>query len=178
MKKWTIFLAAAVVLLLSLWGFWGEGTASKLFPEKEIGASQGAAQPSLDTKVEEPMGEEEGPVKRYDAALHVRAKPLKDPFHMEAIRKEEKPKVSATKSAPSAPAAKKQAGEKEISYPVSPLCRGIMAFGSEKRAIIEYRGESMTVKEGERAGPWKVSSIEEKKVTLTGASGTVELSTR
>lgn len=55
---------------------------------------------------------------------------------------------------------------------------GVMSFGSEKRAVIEVHGVTYTVKEGEQAGLWNVSSIQGKTVTLAGASGVFTLSTR
>ncbi len=184
MKSWTWPLVCAALLLLSLWGFWGEGTASKLLPEKEEPAVSARKVPSVPSSQETDVVslveiEEDKPVKRYDAALHVRAKPLRDPFHMEAIQKAKQPQAAEGKAAVKAPAAKKEAGASEApSYASEPTLRGIMAFGSEKRAIIECQGQSMTVREGENAGPWKVSSIGEKTVTLAGASGVIELSTR
>ncbi len=176
MKSWTWPLLCAVLLLLSFWGFWGEGTASKLFPEKEkatVSIKPAPAEEIETVSIEEIEGDK--PIKRYDASLHVRTKPLQDPFHMEAIKKANQVKKEETKETPK----KKVAPAKEMpSYASEPTLRGIMAFGSEKRAIIECQGQSMTVREGESAGPWKVSSIGEKTVTLAGASGVIELSTR
>ncbi len=177
MKSWTWPLACAALLLLSLWGFWGEGTASKLLPEKAETVSSTKPKPVAEKEsVTLEDIDEEKPVKRYDATLHVRAKPLPDPFHLEAIQKAKQPKVVETTT--KAPAQKKAAAAKETpAYASEPTLRGIMAFGSEKRAIIEYQGQSMTMREGESRGPWKVSSIGEKTVTLTGSSGVIELST-
>ncbi len=180
MKSWTWPLVFAALLLLSLWGFWGEGTASKLLPEKEaptVSTKKVPVQETKDITIEE-IGADK-PVKRYDASLHVRAKPLQDPFHMEAIKKANQQKKEEVIEPSKIPAAKKAASAREMpSYASEPTLRGIMAFGSEKRAIIECQGQSMTVREGESAGPWKVSSIGEKTVTLAGASGVIELSTR
>lgn len=177
MKSWTWPLVCAALLLLSLWGFWGEGTASKLLPEKEKTVSSAKSQVATEkgsASFEEI--DENKPVKRYDATLHVRAKPLPDPFHMEAIQKAKQPKAVETTT--KAPTVKKAATTKEAPiYAAEPTLRGVMAFGSEKRAIIEYQGQSMTMREGESRGPWKVSSIGEKTVTLTGSSGVIELST-
>ena len=177
MNKWTGPLVAALLLFLSLWGLWGEGTASKLLPEKE--AEKMAVSARRASQVEDEVSiEGDGPVKRYDASLHVRAKPVKDPFHMDAIKKEEKPKALPAKKDLAKATQSKKVTEKEASYSQEPRLRGVMAFGSEKRAVIECEGQSITVKEGESAGSWKVSSIGEKTVTLTGASGIVELSIR
>ncbi len=181
MTSWTLPLVCAALLLLSFWGFWGEGTASKLLPEKEATTFSEKKTPAKET-IEESVSlediEEGKPVKRYDASLHVRAKPLQDPFHVEAIKKANQQKKAEGKESAKAPTAKKAAAKAEPSYAAEPTLRGIMAFGSEKRAIIECQGQSMTVREGESAGPWKVSSIGEKTVTLAGASGVIELSTR
>ena len=180
MKSWTWPLVCAALLLLSLWGFWGEGTASKLLPEKEAPAVSTKKAPVPKTEevtIEEIEGDK--PVKRYDASLYVRAKPLQDPFHMDAIKEANQQKKEEVKETSKTPAKKKVAPAGEtLSYASEPTLRGIMAFGSEKRAIIECQGQSMTVREGESAGPWKVSSIGEKTVTLAGASGVIELSTR
>ncbi len=179
-KRW-IWLGIAIgIILLSLWGLWGEGTASKLLPEKkEIKKKTVTVSESSE---EEP--EAMKAVKRYDASLHVRSKPIKDPFHAEAIAKEAKAEKEVKVS--TAEKTVKKSTKKNSSYePVKkketamyPKLQGIMAFGDKKRAVIEWNGESYTVGEGEQVGLWTVSGIEKRTVTLTGSPGTLTLSTR
>ena len=159
-KKWALPLGLALVALLILWGSLGMGTASKLFPEKTkamppVAASEGTSSTSM-------LPQEESR-RVYDASSHIRGKPLADPFHMEAMTEKTMPVETAGVSLPSS---------------AVPRLMGVMSFGSEKRAVIEVHGVTYTVKEGEQAGLWNVSSIQGKTVTLAGASGVFTLSTR
>jgi hypothetical protein len=62
--------------------------------------------------------------------------------------------------------------------PLLPELKGIIYFGEEKRAIAELGGVVKTLKEGEQIGIWTVSSIREKTVSFSSASGTLEVSAR
>lgn len=179
-KKWALPLGLALVALLILWGSLGMGTASKLFPEKpkampSVTASEGASSFSA-------LSQEESR-RVYDASSYVRGKPLADPFHMEAMTEKEMPVETAGVSLPAvAPRmTHSSAGtaKENRSYASDvPHLMGVMSFGSEKRAVIEVHGVTYTVKEGEQAGLWNVSSIQGKTVTLASASGVLTISTR
>lgn len=178
-KKWALPLGLVLVALLILWGSLGMGTASKLFPEKpkampSVSASEGASSSSM-------LPQEESR-RVYDASSHIRGKPLADPFHMEAMTETTMPVETAGVSLPSVPrTTNSSAGsvkEKRSYASDVPRLIGVMSFGSEKRAVIEVHGVTYTVKEGEQAGLWNVSSIQGKTVTLAGASGVLTLSTR
>ena len=179
-KKWALLLGLALVVLLILWGSLGMGTASKLFPEKPkamppVTASEGASSSSM-------LPPEESR-RIYDASSYIRGKPLADPFHMEAMTEKGMPVENAGVSMPASlpRTANPSAGsakEKRSYAPDVPRLMGVMSFGREKRAVIEVHGVTYTVKEGEQAGLWSVSSIQEKTVTLAGASGVLTLSTR
>lgn len=179
-KKWALPLGLASVVLLILWGALGVGTASKLFPEKpkampSVTASEGSSSFSA-------LSQEESR-RVYDASSYVRGKPLADPFHMEAMTEKAIPVETAGTSLPAvAPRmAHSSAGAAKENRPyVSdvPRLMGVMSFGSEKRAVIEVHGVTYTVKEGEQAGLWNVSSIQGKTVTLASASGVLTISTR
>ena len=171
-KKWALPLGLALVALLILWGSLGMGTASKLFPEKpkampSVTASEGASSSSM-------LPQEESR-RVYDASSYIRGKPLADPFHMEAMTEKTMPVETAGVSLPSSAGSAK---EKRSYASDVPRLMGVMSFGSEKRAVIEVHGVTYTVKEGEQAGLWNVSSIQGKTVTLAGASGVFTLSTR
>ena len=179
-KRWIWLGVAIVMVLLSLWGLWGEGTASKLLPEKKEVPRKSVA--VSEVQEEEPSAMKA--VKRYDASLHVRSKPIKDPFHAEAIAKEAKATKVSNVSAESR-AAKKSAVTSSAVEPIKeketamyPKLQGIMSYGNKKRAVIQWNGESYTVGEGEQVGLWTVSGIEKRTVTLTGSPGTLTLSTR
>ena len=179
-KKWALPLGLAGVVLLILWGALGVGTASKLFPEKPkampsvtapAGASSFSALPQEESR------------RVYDASSYVRGKPLADPFHMEAMTETEMPVETAGVSLPAvAPRmAHSSTGAAKENRPYAsdvPRLMGVMSFGSEKRAVIEVHGVTYTVKEGEQAGLWNVSSIQGKTVTLASASGVLTISTR
>ena len=55
--------------------------------------------------------------------------------------------------------------------------KGILAYKGDRRAILEVNGSTNVVREGERAGIWTVSEIQEKTVVLSSASGTLFLGT-
>lgn len=179
-KKWALPLGLASVVLLILWGALGVGTASKLFPEKpkampSVTASEGASSSSA-------LPQEESR-RVYDASSYVRGKPLADPFHIEAMTEKAIPVETAGASLPAvAPRmTHSSAGTAKENRPYAsdvPRLMGVMSFGSEKRAVIEVHGVTYTVKEGEQAGLWNVSSIQGKTVILASASGVLTISTR
>lgn len=177
-KKWALPLGLAGVVLLILWGALGVGTASKLFPEKpkampSVTASEGASSFSA-------LSQEESR-RVYDASSYIRGKPLLDPFHMEAMTEKEMPSETVDVSLPATRIVIPSAGaakEKRTYASDVPRLMGVMSFGSEKRAVIEVHGVTYTVKEGEQAGLWNVSSIQGKTVTLASASGVLTISTR
>ena len=184
-KKWALPLGLALVALLILWGSLGMGTASKLFPEKTkaMPPVTGADQTASEGASSSSMLPQEESRRVYDASSYIRGKPLADPFHMEAMTEKAMPVETAGVSLPSsAPCtANSSAGsakEKRSYASDVPRLMGVMSFGSEKRAVIEVHGVTYTVKEGEQAGLWNVSSIQGKTVTLAGASGIFTLSTR
>ena len=175
-KKWALPLGLASVVLLILWGALGVGTASKLFPEKpkalpSVTAPAGASSFSA-------LSQEESR-RVYDASSYVRGKPLADPFHMEAMTEKAIPVETAGVSLPRK--VNSSAGTAKENRPYAsdvPRLMGVMSFGSEKRAVIEVHGVTYTVKEGEQAGLWNVSSIQGKTVILASASGVLTISTR
>lgn len=179
-KKWALPLGLAGVVLLILWGALGVGTASKLFPEKPK-ALPSVTAPAGDSSFSALSQEESRRV--YDASSYVRGKPLADPFHMEAMTEKEMPVETAGVSLPAVAPRKvnSSAGTAKENRPYAsdvPRLMGVMSFGSEKRAVIEVHGVTYTVKEGEQAGLWNVSSIQGKTVTLASASGVLTISTR
>ena len=173
-RRWILPLAGAAVTALTLWGIYGVGTAGKLLPEKK--PKPAAVEVLPDT--------EDGPVLKYDAALHRRGKPLPDPFHADALSSMEKEKapplamegkVAENFSAEAVPKPSKK--EKSAGFGL-PVLKGVMAYGSERRAMLEMDGNSVVVKEGERAGPWSVSEIQDKNVTLVSGGNSLTLTIR
>ena len=79
-NKWAI-LFAGIAGILSVWGYWGGGTAAGLLPEKnkniEVSSASGEASDGFSE------GRMDGGSRKvYDAALHRREGPMKDPFHV------------------------------------------------------------------------------------------------
>lgn len=167
-KRWMWPVIGVVMGLLVLWGLWGEGTASKLFPET------GELKAVSSTKPVSSQDDDLSVSKKYDASLHDRGKSLSDPFHGDAITKEKKTKSPAVLPADTVVADRK-AEPKAASYP---KLIGVISLGTKRRALVEWQGESHSVAEGEQVGLWTVSHIEEKTVVLIGPSGTLTLSTR
>ena len=171
-RRWILPLGALAAVGLTLWGIYGVGTAGTLLPEKRAASSPVEVLPE----------EEDGLSLKYDAALHRRGKPLQDPFHADALVPVEKgrpplPVVEGREEAPAgqAPGLKKKETSSASGLPV---LKGVMAYGSQRRALLEMDGTSIVVKEGERAGPWDVSDIQDRKVTLVSGGNSLTLTIR
>lgn len=83
-NKWAI-LFAGIAGILSVWGYWGGGTAAGLLPEKnkniEVSSTSGEASDGFSE------GRMDGGSRKvYDAALYRREGPMKDPFHVAGIK--------------------------------------------------------------------------------------------
>lgn len=170
-KKWA-FAGGALILGLSLWGFWGGGTALSVFPEPQEEIPE----------IQEESGEEEdlsSPIRRYDATSHLRGKPLRDPFHAEGIAgideemRKEFPQNRKNSNTSAASAGKPEAGESML-----PRLKGTLSFQGKRRAMLEWNGKVKTVSEGEHLGPWTISEIGENRAVLESASGTVTVTDR
>ena len=145
------------LLALSLWGTFRGGTAAELLPEEK---------PALAVEEAVPISPGTGGiVMKYDAARYVRTEPLRDPFHLEAPAAEEKP---AAVPRAGASGQKEQAAQPEAERPV---LKGVLILGDDRRAMMAYGGQTLTVKTGEQVGQWMVSDIEERQVVLSGAVG-------
>lgn len=171
-RRWILPLGALAAVGLTLWGIYGVGTAGTLLPEKRAASSP----------VEVLSEEEDGLSLKYDAALHRRGKPLQDPFHAEALVPVEKKKTPppAVEGSTGAPTAEAPGLKKKETSSASglPVLKGVMAYGSQRRALLEIDGTSIVVKEGERAGPWDVSDIQDRKVTLVSGGNSLTLTVR
>lgn len=171
-RRWILPLGALAAVGLTLWGIYGVGTAGTLLPEKRAASSP----------VEVLLEEEDGLSMKYDAALHRRGKPLQDPFHADALVPVEKgrPPLPVVEGREEAPAGKAPGLKKKETSSASglPVLKGVMAYGSQRRALLEIDGTSIVVKEGERAGPWDVSDIQDKKVTLVSGGNSLTLTIR
>lgn len=146
------------LLALSLWGTFRGGTAAELLPEE-------TPAPAVEAEAAPLSPETGGIVMKYDAARYVRTEPLRDPFHLEAPPAEEKP---AAVPRAGASGQKEQAAQPEAERPV---LKGVLILGDDRRAMMAYGGQTLTVKTGEQVGQWMVSDIEERQVVLSGAAG-------
>lgn len=171
-RRWILPLGALTAVGLTLWGIYGVGTAGTLLPEKRAASSPVEVLPE----------EEDGLSLKYDAALHRRGKPLQDPFHADALVPVEKgrPPLPVVEGREEAPAGKAPGLKKKETSSASglPVLKGVMAYGSQRRALLEMDGTSIVVKEGERAGPWDVSDIQDRKVTLVSGGNSLTLTIR
>ena len=171
-RRWILPLGALAAVGLTLWGIYGVGTAGTLLPEKRAASSPVKVLPE----------EEDGLSLKYDAALHRRGKPLQDPFHADALVPVEKgrPPLPVVEGREEAPAGKAPGLKKKETSSASglPVLKGVMAYGSQRRALLEIDGTSIVVKEGERAGPWDVSDIQDRKVTLVSGGNSLTLTIR
>lgn len=171
-RRWILPLGALAAVGLTLWGIYCVGTAGTLLPEKRAASSPVEVLPE----------EEDGLSLKYDAALHRRGKPLQDPFHADALVPVEKgrPPLPVVEGREEAPAGKAPGLKKKETSSASglPVLKGVMAYGSQRRALLEMDGTSIVVKEGERAGPWDVSDIQDRKVTLVSGGNSLTLTIR
>ena len=104
-NKWAI-LFAGIAGILSVWGYWGGGTAAGLLPEKnkniEVSSASGEASDGFSE------GRMDGGSRKvYDAALYRREGPMKDPFHVAGIEAVAAEAASAAGKTHAAPLGKK-----------------------------------------------------------------------
>lgn len=164
-RKWAL-AGSALVLCLSFWGFLGKGTALSVVPESQ------EAPPEIEEEADEDAGVPTAPVRRYDATSRRREGPLKDPFHMEGIRKiNEEMKQNLGQGKTASPAK----GKKEAPAEMPPRLKGILSYKGERRALIEWNGKVKTVSEGEQLGSWTISEIGENQAVLASPAGTTVL---
>lgn len=157
-RKWIVPVTGAVAAVLTVWGILGVGKASTVIPEEANGTTPAAVNES-----EMKFGKISGGVKKYDAALYLRGKPLKDPFY--AVRSYDSKREN--EEAPQIPAAEGTMGTIHL----APVLQGVMEYGGNRRAMLAVNGESVTVRKGDRVGIWSVVSIGEKTVQLSSAAG-------
>lgn len=174
-KKWVLSAAGITGLLLAVYGTFTEGEAVK--PDHSslpytVAAASEMAEENTET------GKEIRLV--YDASIHARGKPMKDPFsYGDGIEEKENLKDGGQSSGKDKEKLKdkkddkkkKQSSEKETikeETPRLPVLKGIIKVGADRRAMIEYDGSVHLVKEGEQVSKWTVSSIGDKTAVLTG----------
>ncbi len=161
-RRWIVPVTGAVAAVLTVWGILGVGKASTVIPEEANGTTPAAVNES-----EMKFGKISGGVKKYDAALYLRGKPLKDPFC--AVRSYDSKREN--EEAPQMPAAEGTTGTIHL----APVLQGVMEYGGNRRAMLAVNGESVTVRKGDRVGIWSVVSIGEKTVQLSSAAGNLFL---
>lgn len=188
-KKWVLPAVGAAGLLLVVLGIWG-GRLPKL-------SASLSDQPEAESRSKEEgfhlkgeaSKEGEGALK-YDASLHARAVPLRDPFaskeraeadkNITEKEKAEKEKTGTDKvqsDSPHAEQAAKNRGKPEKEPPL-PILKGILILGDDRCALIDYDGSVSLVREGEQLAKWTVSSIGENSITLLGVSSALYLTAR
>ena len=152
---------------LTFWGIRGHENDGQPFSDHK--GNRGTAVSRKESSVIE--FDEKSSGKKYDAALYLRAKPLRDPFQAER-RPEETSRAEADAFKDSASAGKKGGRERVSAIPV---LQGIMAFKDNYIAMMEVNGESVTLRRGDRVGEWAVVSIQKKSVDLSGETGSISL---
>ena len=152
-RRWIVPVTGAVAAVLTVWGILGVGKASTVIPEEANSTTPDAVNES-----EMKLGEISGGVKKYDAALYLRGKPLKDPFY--AVRSYDSKREN--EEAPQMPVAEGTTGTIHL----APVLQGVREYGGNRRAMLAVNGESVTVRKGDRVGIWSVVSIVEKTVQL------------
>lgn len=148
----------AAALICALWGN-ASGGFRRFFPED----AQSTSPVSQHMQEGEASLSEEGSgvVKRYDAALHLRGKPLKDPFHAEGIKQAKAPSAVSPDGNSKLPEMQRGA-----SADPAPVLKGVITSGNTKRAILEVQGQTVMAGEGGAAGSWTIAAIGDKTATL------------
>lgn len=122
-RKWIVPVTEAVAAVLTVWGILGVGKASTVIPEEANGTTPAAVNES-----EMKFGKISGGVKKYDAALYLRGKPLKDPFY--AVRSYDSKREN--EEAPQMPVAEGTTGTIHL----APVLQGVMEYGGNRRAML------------------------------------------
>ena len=154
-KREMLLAVGIASVILMFWGILGTGNKNRISAQKE----QKNVIENKKSLSSAGSYEEASSVKKYDAALYLRAKPLRDPFQAES--KYAKQPRKDQKSGKQQPPRKT---EKEIS--AIPVLQGIISFNNVYLAMLEIEGKSLTVQRGDRVGEWTVSSIQKKSVDL------------
>ena len=156
--KREMLLAVGIASVIPMfWGIFGTGNKNRISAQKE----QKNVIENKKSLSSAGSYEEASSVKKYDAALYLRAKPLRDPFQaaMDDVKKSER-NLSPAKQVP--------AGNTEKEIIAMPMLQGIICFNDTYLAMLEFHGESFTVRRGDRMGEWVVTSIQKKSVELSG----------
>ncbi len=156
-KREMLLAVGIASVILMFWGIFGTGNKNRISAKKE----QKNVIKSEKSLSSAESREEESRAKKYDAALYLRAKPLRDPFQaaMDDVKKSER-NLSPAKQVP--------AGNTEKEIIAMPMLQGIICFNDTYLAMLEFHGESFTVRRGDRMGEWVVTSIQKKSVELSG----------
>lgn len=157
-KRVWLWAGGALGAALMLWGLFPWGRAADVVPEN-------VATVSVPVEAESP--EEDAVVQKYQAGRGARSRPLRDPFRISTSPEP----VTASSPALSAvgPASGNGRGESITQTSVNqPILRGTLILGEDRRAVIEWNGKVVTVREGEQVGPWQVTAITRKEAILAG----------
>ena len=156
-KREMLLAVGITSVILMFWGIFGTGNKNRISAQKE----QKNVIENEKSLASAESHEKESSGKKYDAALYLRAKPLRDPFQagMDDVKKPER-NLSPAKQVP--------AGNTEKEIIAMPVLQGIICFNDTYLAMLEFHGESFTVRRGDRMGEWVVTSIQKKSVELSG----------
>ncbi len=149
-KREMLLAVGIASVILMFWGIFGTGNKNRISAQKE----QKNVIENKKSLSSAGSYEEASSVKKYDAALYLRAKPLRDPFQagMDDVKKPEQ-NSSPVKQVP--------VGNTEKEIIAKPVLQGIICFNDTYLA-------SFTVRRGDRMGEWVVTSIQKKSVELSG----------
>lgn len=164
-KIWLWGLGFAIILL-TLLGLYGENFSLLGESESKIEVSENYETQEMITP------QNEGQVEKvYDASLHLRSKPLKDPFHTEGIAKisaEMEKKMNLKQSI-------HKGGITKHEKIATPILYGVATLGNSRNAILAYDNDTINVKEGDKVGKWIVVSIGNKTIEIANDNETKTL---
>lgn len=166
-RVWFIAGGAVGAAALLFWGLFPWGRAADVVP--------GAVATPISISAEETPVDDRSGTQKYAAGRAARSQPLRDPFRVNGPEIAADPKPVSVKSTGKSQETRGGEAAPEAANG-QPILRGTLILGEDKRAVIEWGRQVVTVREGEQVGPWQVTAITRKEVTLLGPSGETVLS--
>lgn len=160
-KKIWLWTGIIAIVLLIILGMYGENLSLHETSKENEEVVQ--AYDNLNQNVDN--GEEIEKV--YDSSIHLRSKPLKDPFHTEGIAKVKAEMEKNMKSKKNSVEVNAKTLKNQKRAESVPILYGVASLGNSRNAILSYNNNSVNAKEGDSVGQWRVVNIGEKSVEIT-----------
>lgn len=165
-RVWFAAGGAIGAAALLFWGLFPWGRAADVVPSTAV--------VPVSAPAEENFSVDGGGTQKYAAGRAARSQPLRDPFRVRMPKPEENPPPLSAAREKVVPETGRRAPDAGPAG--AAVLRGTLILGGDRRAVIEWNRQVVTVREGEQVGPWQVTAITRKEVTLSGPGGATVLS--